>query len=242
VSGVGDTALDPAGSSEDGLSEDGPSEDGPSPTVEVRGTVVVLLGAGERADDFTTLTDRLVLDGYRVELFDDVSSDVRAVRAGVERLVRDRSLPRPVVLLGSDVGATLAASVAVDSVAAVDAVVLTGVLTPASRRGLGADRRGDRAGRALPTGLSLPAARSLVQPTLVFHGDGDRVTEVADAVAWAAQLPRGSVRLVGQGGHDVLRGPGHRTVTASIVLFLERQRSDDPVLVDAFAARTPRPT
>jgi hypothetical protein len=31
-------------------------------------------------------------------------------------------------------------------------------------------------------------------------------------------------------------------VTASIVLFLERQRSDDPVLVDAFAARTPRPT
>jgi alpha-beta hydrolase superfamily lysophospholipase len=232
VSGVGDTAVDSADS----------SAVGQTPTVDVRGTVIVLLGEGERADDFARLTDRLVFDGYRVELFDDVSTDVRAVRAGVERLVRDRALPRPLVLLGSDVGATLAASVAADSVAAVDAVVLTGVLTPASRRGLGLDRRDDRNGRALPTGLSLPAARSVVQPTLVFHGDGDRVTEVADAVAWAAQLPRGSVRLVGQGGHDVLRGPGHRTVTASIVLFLERQRSDDPVLVDAFAARAPRPT
>jgi alpha-beta hydrolase superfamily lysophospholipase len=232
VSGDGDTVPEPVGA----------SEVAPTPTVDVRGTVVVLLGAGERADDFPRLTDRLVFDGYRVELFDDVSTDVRAVRAGVERLVRDRALPRPVVLLGSDVGATLAASVAADSVATVDAVVLTGVLTPASRRGLGPDRRDDRTRRALPTGLSLPAARSVVQPTLVFHGDGDRVTEVADAVAWAAQLPRGSVRLVGQGEHDVLRGPGHRTVTASIVLFLERQRSDDPVLVDAFAARTPRPT
>lgn len=232
MSGVGDTAVDSADS----------SAVGQTPTVDVRGTVIVLLGEGERADDFARLTDRLVFDGYRVELFDDVSTDVRAVRAGVERLVRDRALPRPLVLLGSDVGATLAASVAADSVAAVDAVVLTGVLTPASRRGLGLDRRDDRHGRALPAGLSLPAARSVVQPTLVFHGDGDRVTEVADAVAWAAQLPRGSVRLVGQGGHDVLRGSGHRTVTASIVLFLERQRSDDPVLVDAFAARAPRPT
>jgi len=232
VSGVGDTAVDSADS----------SAVGQTPTVDVRGTVIVLLGEGERADDFARLTDRLVFDGYRVELFDDVSTDVRAVRAGVERLVRDRALPRPLVLLGSDVGATLAASVAADPVAAVDAVVLTGVLTQASRRGLGLDRRDDRIRKALPTGLSLPAARSVVQPTLVFHGDGDRVTEVADAVAWAAQLPRGSVRLVGQGGHDVLRGPGHRTVTASIVLFLERQRSDDPVLVDAFAARAPRPT
>lgn len=232
MSGVGDTAVDSADS----------SAVGQTPTVDVRGTVIVLLGEGERADDFARLTDRLVFDGYRVELFDDVSTDVRAVRAGVERLVRDRALPRPLVLLGSDVGATLAASVAADPVAAVDAVVLTGVLTQASRRGLGLDRRDDRIRKALPTGLSLPAARSVVQPTLVFHGDGDRVTEVADAVAWAAQLPRGSVRLVGQGGHDVLRGPGHRTVTASIVLFLERQRSDDPVLVDAFAARAPRPT
>ncbi|KQN39186.1 alpha/beta hydrolase [Frigoribacterium sp. Leaf44] len=231
MSGVGDTAVDSADS----------SAVGQTPTVDVRGTVIVLLGEGERADDFARLTDRLVFDGYRVELFDDVSTDVRAVRAGVERLVRDRALPRPLVLLGSDVGATLAASVAADSVAAVDAVVLTGVLTPASRRGVGLDGRDDRNRRALPAGLSLPAARSVVQPTLVFHGDGDRVTEVADAVAWAAQLPRGSVRLVGQGGHDVLRGSGHRTVTASIVLFLERQRSDDPVLVDAFAARTPRP-
>jgi hypothetical protein len=107
VSGDGDTVLDPVGS----------SEVAPTPTVDVRGTVVVLLGAGERADDFARLTDRLVFDGYRVELFDDVSTDIRAVRAGVERLVRDRALPRPVVLLGSDVGATLAASVAADSVA-----------------------------------------------------------------------------------------------------------------------------
>lgn len=231
MSGVGDTALDPAGA----------SDVDPTVTVDVRGTVVVLLGAGERADDFTTLADRLVSDGYRVELFDDVSIDVRAVRAGVERLVRDRGLPRPVVLLGSDVGAALAASIAADSVAAVDAVVLTGVLTASSRRDPDLERPGDRARGALPIGLSLPEARSVVQPTLVFHGDGDRVTEVADAVAWASQLPRGSVRLVGRGGHDVLRGSGHRTVTASIVLFLERQRSDHPVLVDAFAARTSRP-
>lgn len=213
---------------------------------DVRGTVVVLLGVGERADDFGPLIDRLVVDGYRVEAFDDASTDVRAVRAGVERIVHDRALPRPVVLLGSDAGATLAASVAAYSVSAVDAVVLTGVLTAASRRSRGLGR-GLTPGSgpldeaaALPDGLSLPPARAVPQPTLVFHGDADRVTEVADAVAWASQLPRGSVRLVSRGGHDVLRGTGHRTVTASIVLFLERQRSVHPVLVDAFAARPPR--
>lgn len=216
--------------------------------IEVRGTVVVLAGQGERIDDFGPLTERLVLDGYRVELFDDVTVDVGAVRAGVRRLLGDPGLPSPRVLLGSDVGATLAASVAAEFPAGLDAVVLAGLVTVRSRRSaphaMGrpfGDPPSESSGTpALPSGLRLPPARALTLPSLVFHGDGDEVTDVADAVGWASDLPRGAVRIVQHGGHDVVTGVHARTVTASLVLFLERQRSDGPVVVDAFATRPPR--
>lgn len=192
------------------------------PRDEVRGTVVILGGSNERSADFGFLTDQLSLAGFRVAVFDDVSIEPEAARVGAERLLQDARQQRPRLLIGSDIGATLAADIAARTTGGLDAVVLAGIVTAASRT-------------PLPVGLALPAARSVLAPALVFHGDADTVTDVADAVSWATQLVFGALRLVQHGDHGVLTGESRRTVAAAILLFLERQRAGEPVLSDGFA-------
>jgi alpha-beta hydrolase superfamily lysophospholipase len=202
------------------------------PEDEPRGTVIVLGGIGETVADFRMLTDQLVLAGFRVELFDDVSFDPVSSRYGALQSIQDAATERPHVLIGSDVGATLAADIAASRPHGLTAVVLANLVTAASRPAVDpADPNRSR----LPQGVNLPQARAVLLPTLVFHGDTDEVTDVADAVSWATQLRFGAVRLVQRGDHGVLRGESRRTVAASIVLFLERQRAGEPVLTDGFA-------
>ncbi|WP_157887677.1 hypothetical protein [Frondihabitans sp. PAMC 28766] len=45
-----------------------------------------------------------------------------------------------------------------------------------------------------------------------------------------------------EGDHHVLTGPERRTIAASIVLFVERQRAGRPTLVDGFASTDVRTT
>lgn len=209
----------------------------------VRGNVILLAGLDERAADFELLTDQLLLTGFRVTIFDDVSVDVEASRLGVLQVLRDSTLDRPLILVGSDLGAVLAAGLIASGEARVAAAVLGNLVTPASRPSTvtvadfaAADLREAR----LPTGIRLADAHDVLVPSLVFHGDSDDVTGVADAVSWASQLPFGSLRLVPEGDHHVLTGAERRTIAASIVLFLERQRAGRPTLVDGFAATDTR--
>ena len=60
------------------------------------------------------------------------------------------------------------------------------------------------------------------KPTLVLHGTADLVTPADEAVAPFAGAAR--VRLVEGGLHDVLNDATHRSVAATIVLFLESLR------------------
>ncbi|GAA4681328.1 hypothetical protein GCM10025780_28380 [Frondihabitans cladoniiphilus] len=183
---------------------------------------MVLAGRDEDADHYAELARHLTLNGYRVDVFSDVLREPDAIVRAVDDVLNDSAAEGPRFVIGSDAGATLAASLGTARSRRLDAVVLAGLAT----RGLQVATTGERV-------RLVPAARLLL-PTLVFHGDADPVTDVADLASWAAALPRGSIRLIRGGGHDVVGGEARRSVFAALVLFLERHRAAAPVFSEAF--------
>ncbi|RKR73451.1 hypothetical protein C8E83_0544 [Frondihabitans australicus] len=229
--------------------------------------MLVVGGLDESSDDFALLTDLLVLAGFAVTVFGDVSVDPDSGLGGVRAALAEVSIAAPVTVVGSDFGAVLALTLLVAERRPIDAIVIGGLVTRLSRASTvpvadfealgGVDRAGGGADPALdgaeavpatvsvariPAGFRLPQPAEVRVPVLVFHGDADDVTRVADAVSWASLLPFGSLRLVPGGDHRVLTGEARRTVAAAIVLFLERQRAGRPVLVDGFASTGVRAT
>jgi alpha-beta hydrolase superfamily lysophospholipase len=61
-------------------------------------------------------------------------------------------------------------------------------------------------------------------PVLALHGAADSVSPLAGARERYAQAPRAELVSIAGGVHDVLNDATHRTVAATIVLFLERLR------------------
>ena len=217
-----------------------------------RGTVVVLTGRGETPRAYERLGRRLSADAYKVRAVVVDLDDLDATRAVVQDLLDDQALPSPRVLLGSDAGATLAAAWADDL--AVDGAVVAGRALPGSTAVLGWEGelearsacpvhrsrlvdeevlRPGALGRDLPASWEGPRLSAPVTPTLVIHGTADPVTPVEDAVAPYDGSPQVVVRLVEGGRHDVLNDVSHRSVAATVVLFLESLRlgSDLPAVV-----------
>ncbi|BDZ51308.1 hypothetical protein GCM10025867_35490 [Frondihabitans sucicola] len=184
-----------------------------------RGVVVVLGGIRERSADYVFLLDILRSAGYRTVVFDDVSFDAEAARVGAEQVLREYGGSGLLAVIGSDVGAVVAAELAIDRPGEVGALILANIATSDTR---------------LPPGLFLPAARRVPLPTLVFHGDSDEVTDVADIAAWATELPFGALRIVRNGDHTLLSNASRRTVAASILLFVERHEHGEAILADTF--------
>lgn len=206
-----------------------------------RGTLVVLPGRGETATSYERFGRRLSADSYRVRLVPVDLADLDAARDAVEKLLVDESLPGPRVLVGTDSGATLAALWAGEL--AVDAAVVAGIALPDSagvgsweeeveartacpvhRTVIDGDAGFGRGGlnEALPwTSLDLVAPD---KPVLVLHGTADPVTPVAAAVAPYRSAPSARIRLVRDGRHDLLNDIAHRSVAATVVLFLEALR------------------
>jgi pimeloyl-ACP methyl ester carboxylesterase len=216
-----------------------------------RGTLVVLPGRGESAAAYERFGRRISADAWRVRLVPVDLDDLDATRTEVEKVLADETLPSPKVLVGADSGATFAAQLS--GSLDVDAVVLAGLALPGSaavsswddevearsacpvhRRVITEDAAFERGAlsRALPwTSVTLaPSGR----PTLVLHGDADPVTPAADAVAPYADDPASRVLLVRDGRHDVLNDATHRSVAATLVLFLESLRLG-PTLPDVVA-------
>ncbi|WP_051499118.1 alpha/beta hydrolase [Nocardia sp. BMG51109] len=214
-----------------------------------RGTVVLFPGRGETAASYGRLGRRLAADGYRVRYVRVGLEDVAAARAAVEELLADESLPGPRVLLGSDSGAALAARFA--SELPVEGVVLAAIALPESalrssapgavgaewadevdartacpvhRAVISADEEFARGAIAAPVPWETVTLRVQDRPTLALHGTDDRITPLAAALDVYAQAPRTDVRLVRGGRHDVLNDVAHRSVAATIVLFLESLR------------------
>lgn len=217
-----------------------------------RGTLVVLPGRGETAASYERFGRRLAADAWRVRLVPVDLADPDAARVQVEKLLADESLPAPKVLVGTDSGAALAALLAPSL--PVDGLVVAGIALPASagveswedeveartacpvhRRVIGEDAGFGRGGlnQPLPWTAVEPVAPG--KPVLVLHGSADPVTAPTDALALYDGAPDVRVRLVNGGRHDVLNDASHRSVAATIVLFLESLKLG-PELPDVVAA------
>ena len=212
--------------------------------IAVRGTLVVIPGRGEQPGHYERFGARIAADGYRVHAVTDPATGPALVLSAVNDLVAE---PGPVVLAGSDTGALFAAGLAGrGQIAGVHGLVLAGLPTeeagpaPASweteldARTACPTHRGRLSGPGLrrgalydpvPPGWAERADLSAVtQPVLGLHGTDDPVSPLAAARARYAAAPAAELIAIAGGRHDVLNDVTHRTVAATIVLFLERLR------------------
>lgn len=206
-----------------------------------RGTLIVLPGRGETAASYERFGKRLAADAYKVRLVAVSLDDLDDAVDTVGKLLADESLPSPKVLVGSDSGATLAATLA-DEVP-VDAVVLAGIALPDSAgvgswedevaartacpvhtRVIGEDAGFQRGALNEPLPWASLELAPPDKPLLVLHGADDPVTAASAALAPFRTAGSARLRLVQGGRHDVLNDASHRSVAATLVLFLESLR------------------
>jgi len=217
--------------------------DGPA-GIAPRGTVVVAAGRGETTDAYGRFGRRISADGYRVRALSDVTADLDASLAAAGKLLVDDSLPGPKVVVGSDTGALFALTLAARRAPGLDALILAGLpvadaqpavnllgwdaelearsACPAHRGvlGGGAVTPGALLSRRIPRELLGAAEIAPAVPTLGLHGDADLISPLPAA---RSRYPGTLVTITG-GRHDVLNDVTHRTVAATIILFLERLR------------------
>ena len=219
----------------------------------LRGTVVVLPGRGEAPGVYERFGRRLAADSYRVHALPAPSDDPDRTRRSLATVLAaaDANLPR--VVVGSDGGASdaarLAATGGLDGVAG---LILAGLPTETTRTGETSEaaaaswddeldartfcsthrarisEAGVRPGglyAALPDewlDADIPARLGL--PVLGLHGRDDVISPVESARRWYAGVPLAELVTVTGGRHDVLNDQTHRSVAATVVLFLERLR------------------
>jgi pimeloyl-ACP methyl ester carboxylesterase len=213
--------------------------------IAARGTVLVAAGRGESPGLYRRFGERLAADGYRVRVLPDVTADPGASLAAAEKLLADDALPGPKVIVGPDAGALFGLTLAARETPGLDALILAGLpvtrppaigplgwdaeieartACPNHRRVLG--EGGASLQREIPAELA--GAGDVGLPTLGLHGDADTISPLDEA---RGRYPGTLVTIAG-GRHDVLNDVTHRTVAATVVLFLERLRlgADLPVI------------
>lgn len=198
--------------------------------VRARGTVLVFPGRGETASAYWRFGARIAADAYRV-----VAASPATAAAELADAVR------PVVALGADTGAIEA--VAFAAAHDVDAVVVAGAAVggeadelvadlstrsacPAHLAVLEADDTVSRTRDSFLGAIDLaPRIAPASVPVLAIHGSADPVSPLPEALelyrAWNAT----QVTVIEGGLHDVLSDVSHRTVAATVVIFLERLRA-----------------
>ncbi|MEU9166586.1 lysophospholipase [Streptomyces sp. NPDC048420] len=203
-----------------------------------RGTLIVLAGRGEHGGVYERFGRRLAFDAYRVRALGDASADP-SVLDEASKLLADESLPGPKVLVGSDTGALYAARLAAERTVDVDALILAGLPTspwtpgswqaeveartacPTHQGRLTNDPEFRRGALGSAPELPGPHLDGVHVPVLALHGEDDTVSPVDQALAAYA----GARTVLFHGGrHDLLNDALHRTVAATVVLFLERLR------------------
>jgi pimeloyl-ACP methyl ester carboxylesterase len=215
--------------------------------VPLRATLIVFPGRGESPEVYERFGRRLAADAYRVHVVAAPSDSADRTRAQLDEVLAEADPEKPVVLVGSDAGAAYAAHLAAGAGPAVAALVLAGLPTSvAAGPALDWDDELD-ARTSCPTHRSrisnagvrpaqlftdLPAAwldpaapARITVPVLGVHGRDDRISPLEDARAWYAAVPRAELIAIAGAPHDALNDQTHRTVAASIVLFLERLRA-----------------
>ncbi|TCB96881.1 lysophospholipase [Micromonospora zingiberis] len=85
-------------------------------------------------------------------------------------------------------------------------------------------RPGDLFGDLPAEWLDPGVPQRITVPLLGIHGANDEVSPVDAARRWYAGAPRAELVTITEGRHDALNDQTHRTVAATVVLFLERLR------------------
>jgi alpha-beta hydrolase superfamily lysophospholipase len=216
-----------------------------------RGTVVVLIGRGEHPGAYERFGRRIASDAYRVRIASGpahaarllrdaadpaprvlLGADVGALRA-VALALPGASEPDALILAGlpsaasapAPTSVTPGAAAAAGIAAKADDLALRSACT--TYAGL-LDRAGYRPGALtapLPPELLAEADLGAVTvPVLALHGADDQVSPLKEVRRLYAGLP--GVHLVSIAGtrHDVLNDTSHRTVAATVILFLEQLR------------------
>ncbi|AEH08833.1 MULTISPECIES: hypothetical protein [Protofrankia] len=192
-----------------------------------RGSVLILTGRDETVASFEGLRLRLALDGYTTTVSEEPGTSVST-------LAEARIPGAPFVLLGSDIGGLRALTLAGSPALRPDGVVLLGL--PLLQRPLTADggvRNSEDAAGASGVGGAYapvyPVPRALPDlPILLVHGVDDQVSPLPLTQMIIRTAPRARLTMV-PGQHDVITGPGYRTVAASTLVFLESLQHDPPL-------------
>jgi pimeloyl-ACP methyl ester carboxylesterase len=221
-----------------------------------RGTLIVIPGRGELPALYERLGRRLSNDAYRVRVVTDPADDAAAARAQVADYLSGPGSPAPKILVGSDTGALFAVILAGSGeFPAVAALVLAG-LPAAEQPDAGeqADAGGSSWDEELDTRTFCPTHRARLSasalrrgalyepipdgwaeqadlgavtvPVLGLHGSDDPVSPLAGVRARYAAAGSAELVSIAGGRHDALNDQDHRTVAATVVLFLERIRKD----------------
>ncbi|GAA4608495.1 pimeloyl-ACP methyl ester carboxylesterase [Actinoplanes octamycinicus] len=217
-----------------------------------RGTLIVLPGRGESPRVYERFGRRLAADAYRVHAVTAPSDDPVRSREQLTALLAGAEPATPRIVVGSDAGAAFAASLAATRrLPRASALILAGLpaspqaaphrdwaaeldarsACPAHRRRISDD--GVRPGELF---TDLPAdwfhpddPGEITVPVLGLHGERDPISPLEGIRRWYATVPRADLLSIAGAPHDVLNDQTHRTVAASIVLFLERLRAGAPI-------------
>lgn len=228
----------------------------------LRGTLIVLPGRGESAQVYERFGRRLAAEAYRVHVVTAPTDSPDRAHDHLIDLIETADPDTPRIVIGSDAGAAYAAHLAAQSqLTGVAALILAGLPTSSAgapardwneeldARTFCSTHRGriSRAGvrpaelfTDLPAAWSDPATPGRIDlPVLGLHGGDDSISPLAAAREWYAQVPRAELVSIAGGRHDVLNDQTHRSVAATVVLFLERVRASAAVTPIAVAEPLP---
>lgn len=216
--------------------------------IPLRGTLVLLPGRGESAQVYERFGRRLAADAYRVYAITAPSDDPDRTADQLGQILTDADPEKPRIVVGSDAGAAYAAHEAANRrLPKASALVLAGLPAgpdAAANRDWDAelDARSScptHRGRISQVGVrpgelftGLPAAwfdsdipGEITVPVLGLHGANDPISPLDRIRGWYAAVPRAELVSITGAPHDVLNDQTHRTVAATVVLFLERLRA-----------------
>jgi alpha-beta hydrolase superfamily lysophospholipase len=204
----------------------------PPPAVRVRGTIALLAGGGESARVYERFGRRLSADGYVLAAFDSGDAAEAVAWLGAQ----DEG---PRILAGSDRGAAAALAEAAAG-ARIDGVVIAGLpvgdtddsaataqqrtACPVHLGVLGDSSAFAGSAAATPVPPAEDLARILV-PVLAVHGGADPIAPLRDARERLRPVRELEFVETVDGLHDALNDASHRSVAATVVLWLERLRA-----------------